>query len=110
MFATATTALPAHRGGSTSDRNPSNGCFSATPCTQTQTPLGSGMLKLWYGPATGLRLPITMGYLSHQPAQLTVRSIDALTSASAFFPETPVVVRMASARSARRPSSISASR
>jgi hypothetical protein len=40
------------------------------------------MLKLWYGPATGLRLPITMGYLSHQPAQLTVRSIAALTSAS----------------------------
>ncbi|MFM8785362.1 MAG: aldehyde dehydrogenase family protein, partial [Phycisphaerales bacterium] len=32
------------------------------------------MLKLWYGPATGLRLPITIWYLSHQPAQHTVRS------------------------------------
>src|SRR5829696_8284870 len=44
------------------------------------TPVGSGMVKLKYGAATGFAEPKTCAYLSAQPAYQTQRSIAASTS------------------------------
>ena len=47
------------------------------------TPVGSGTVKLKYGPATGFDEPSTCASLSAQPAYQTKRSIDALDLARA---------------------------
>ena len=65
------------------------------------TPVGSGTVKLKYGPATGLEPPSTCGSLSAQPAYQTTRSIARSTSRR---PE------QARARSVARVSIISARR
>jgi hypothetical protein len=39
------------------------------------TPTGPGIVKLWYGPATGLAPPAIVENLSHQPAKWTTRSV-----------------------------------
>ena len=65
------------------------------------TPVGSGTVKLKYGPATGFAEPSTCASLSAQPAYQTTRSIARSTSARP--PECSV-------RSARRASIISAIR
>ena len=65
------------------------------------TPVGSGTVKLKYGPATGLEPPSTCGSLSAQPAYQTTRSIARSTS---FLPE------LTAANSSRRASIISATR
>ena len=65
------------------------------------TPVGSGIVKSKYGPATGFELPSTCASLSAQPAYQTVRSIAASTSARPVH---------ALSRSVARASIISASR
>ena len=65
------------------------------------TPVGSGIVKLKYGPATGFVPPSTCASLSAQPAYQTMRSIEVSTSCT---PEQHV------ARSARRDSIVSAIR
>ena len=48
--------------------------------TTATTPVGSGTVKLKYGPATGFEPPSTCGSLSAQPAYQTTRSIARSTS------------------------------
>src|SRR5207248_3197814 len=67
----------------------------------TTTPVGSGIVKLKYGPATGLDEPSTCASLSAKPAYHTQRSIAFSTSA---FPE------QSAANSGTRASIISAMR
>ena len=47
------------------------------------TPVGSGIVKLKYGPATGFAPPSTWASLSAQPAYQTTRSIERSTSSPA---------------------------
>ena len=97
--ATTTTALPpTSAGASRETRPPSAGSSGARIAT---TPVGSGKVKLKYGPETGFEEPITCASLSAQPAYQTTRSIAASTS---FLPE------QTAARSPVRVSIISASR
>src|SRR5437868_2510124 len=97
--ATATTALPPTRGGSTRLTRPRSGGSSGARIATT--PVGSGTVKLKYGPATGLDPPRTCGSLSAQPAYQTMRSIERSTSSR---PE------HSSANSGTRASTISARR
>src|SRR5205823_8173183 len=96
--ATATTALPPTSGGSRRVTRPSRGGSSGAR-TATR-PVGSGTVKLKYGPATGFDPPSTCGSLSAQPAYQTTRSIERSTS-----PRPP----HSSANSGTRASTISAS-
>ena len=98
--ATATTALPPTSAGARRETSPSSGGSSGarTPTT----PVGSGTVKLKYGPATGFEPPSTCASLSAQPAYQTMRSIAALDLA-----RRPC---SSSANSARRASIISATR
>ena len=65
------------------------------------TPVGSGIVKLKYGPATGFVEPSTCESLSAKPAYQTQRSIERCTSS---LPE------QSSANSGTRASIISAMR
>ena len=97
--ATTTTALPPTIAGATRETSPASaGSGGARIPT---TPVGSGTVKLKYGPATGFDEPSTCASLSAQPAYQTTRSIERSTS---FGPE------QNSANSARRASIISATR
>src|SRR5919205_1151881 len=71
--ATATTALPPTIAGAIRDTSPSSGGSSGA--SVATTPVGSGTVKLKYGPATGFEDPITWANLSAQPAYQTIRSI-----------------------------------
>src|SRR5205823_9389855 len=97
--ATATTALPPTSGGTRRVTSPSSGGSSGA--STATTPVGSGRVKLKYGPATGFEPPSTCVSLSAQPAYQTMRSIARSTSSA---PE------QSSASSAWRASIISASR
>src|SRR6187551_1983504 len=80
--ATTTTALPPTiAGASRETRPPKAGSSGARMAT---TPVGSGVVKLKYGPETGFEEPIACASLSDQPAYQTTRSMAASTS---FFPE-----------------------
>src|SRR5437868_2985015 len=97
--ATATTALPPTTAGAIRETSPSSaGSSGASVAT---TPVGSGTVKLKYGPATGFEDPSTCASLSVQPAYQTTRSIVRSTSSR---PE------QYSANSAARASIISARR
>lgn len=74
------------------------------------TPVGSGVERLKYGPATGFAPPTTWAILSVQPAYQTQRSIAASTSAAALDREIPSAAATSCANWPRRPSSISATR
>src|ERR671936_487041 len=76
--ATATTALPPTSGGTRRVTRPSS-AGSSGASTPT-TPVGSGTVKLKYGPATGFEPPITWASLSLQPAYQTIRSTVRSTS------------------------------
>src|SRR6184192_4387220 len=76
--ATATTALPPTSGGSTRVTSPSSGGSSGA--STATTPVGSGIVKLKYGPATGFDEPSTWASLSAKPAYQTQRSIERCTS------------------------------
>src|SRR5947209_9379079 len=97
--ATATTALPPTSGGSRRVTRPSSGGSSGA--STATTPVGSGTVKLKYGPATGFAPPRTCGSLSAQPAYQTMRSIDRSTSSRPVH---------SSANSGTRASTISARR
>ena len=76
--ATTTTALPPTSAGTTRATRPSS-AGSSGAITAT-TPVGSGSVKLKYGPATGFDEPSTCASLSAQPAYQTTRSIARATS------------------------------
>src|SRR5882724_4228844 len=76
--ASATTALPPVRTGASRDTRPRSGGSSGA--TTATTPVGSGIVKLKYGPATGFEPPSTCGSLSAQPAYQTILSIVRSTS------------------------------
>ena len=97
--ATTTAALPPTRTGASRETRPSSGGSSGT--STPTTPVGSGTVKLKYGPDTGFAEPSTCASLSAQPAYQTKRSTAACTSVSS-----PV----SSANSGVRASSISATR
>src|SRR5581483_5534336 len=76
--ASATTALPPTSAGATRETSPSSGGSSGA--TTPTTPVGSGTVKLKYGPATGFAEPSTCASLSAQPAYQTSRSTVRSTS------------------------------
>src|SRR5262249_57297428 len=80
-LATPTAVLPVAITGASTLTRPSRP--DAGGATTATTPVGSGTLKLKYGPATGLAAPATWATLSGQPAYQTHRSIAALTAPSA---------------------------
>ena len=100
-LATTTAVLPvAITGASTltrPSRPDSGGARTAT------TPVGSGTLKLKYGPATGLAAPATWATLSGQPAYQTHRSIASATVRAALGPERPSFLTISAANCAARP-------
>src|SRR5690348_4103118 len=71
--AITTTALPATTGGASRDTSPRSDDVSGA--TTPTTPLGSGIVKLKYGAATGFDDPSTWAILSAQPAYHTHRSM-----------------------------------
>src|SRR5213075_1798013 len=77
--ASATTEFPPVNAGAIRDTSPSSGGSSGA--TTATTPVGSGIVKLKYGPATGFDEPITCATLSANPAYQTQRSIAFSTSA-----------------------------
>src|SRR5207247_6798485 len=97
--ATATTAFPPTSAGASRETTPSSAGSSGA--RMATTPVGSGTVKLKYGPATGFEPPSTWASLSAQPAYQTTRSTAASTS---LRPE------QTAARSSARASIISASR
>src|SRR5437016_9071811 len=76
--ATATTAFPPTTGGISLVTSASSGGSSGT--STATTPVGSGTVKLKYGPATGFAPPSTCESLSAHPAYQTIRSIERPTS------------------------------
>src|SRR3954470_3791031 len=97
--ATTTTALPPVSAGAIRVTSPSSGGSSGA--SVATTPVGSGTVKLKYGPATGFDEPITCANLSAQPAYQTTRSTERSTSSRPL---------QSSANSAVRASNISAVR
>src|ERR1017187_5340748 len=106
--ATSTAALPVAMTGASTLTRPSrpasDGAITAT------TPVGSGTLKVKYGPATGLAAPATCATLSGQPAYQTHRSIDSATDCRARSCATPAYSTVSDANCSDRPSSSSATR
>ena len=74
------------------------------------TPVGSGTLKLKYGPATGFAAPAIWATLSLQPAYQTHRSMAAATTVSAWPRRMPSASATSAANCAARPSISSATR
>src|SRR6266516_263654 len=107
-LATTTAVLPVAITGASTLTSPSRpGAAGASTAT---TPVGSGTLKLKYGPATGLAAPATWPTLSGQPAYQTHRSIASATARSASARETPSFATDSSVNCAARPWSSSATR
>src|SRR5262249_53331013 len=75
-----TVALPPTSTGANRDTSPSRGGSSGA--STPTTPVGSGTVKLKYGPATGFAEPSTCASLSAHPAYHTKRSTAAFTSSS----------------------------
>jgi hypothetical protein len=107
-LASTTVVLPVAIAGATTLTSPSSG--AAPGATMPTTPVGSGALRLKYGPATGLALPYTDAILSVQPAYQTQRSMAASTAPAAAAADAPSAARTSSMNWSRRPSSISATR
>ena len=76
-LAITTAVLPLTIAGASRETRPSSDCSPGA--TIPTTPVGSGSVKLKYGPATGFVPPDTWAILSAQPAYQTHRSIAALT-------------------------------
>ncbi len=104
--ATTTQVLPVTITGAITETRPRSGLDGAITAT---TPVGSGVDRLKYGPATGLAEPETEAILSAQPAYQTQRSIVASSSAVAVPLGIPAALSSAT-NCCRRPSSISAIR
>ena len=97
--ATTTATLPPASTGASRETSPSSA--GSPGATIPTTPVGSGTVKLKYGPATGFAPPSTWLSLSVQPAYQTKRSTARSTSSRPPH---------SSASSAPRASSISATR
>ncbi len=80
---TTTAVLPVAMTGASTLTRPSR--LEPGGARMATTPVGSGTLKLKYGPATGLAAPATAATLSVQPAYQTHRSIAAPTWPAAGF-------------------------
>src|SRR5881398_175172 len=76
--ASTTATLPPTSTGASRETSPSSGGSSGA--TTPTTPVGSGTVKLKYGPATGFDAPSTCATLSAKPAYQTHRSIAFSTS------------------------------
>src|SRR6516162_6241634 len=107
-LATTTTVLPVAITGASTLTRPSR--LDSGGASTATTPVGSGTLKLKYGPATGLADPVTWATLSGQPAYQTHRSIASPTPDSASARETPSFATDSAANCAARPWSSSATR
>src|SRR5258706_4354579 len=106
--ATTTHVLPLTITGATTLTSPrSDDVCGANTAT---TPMGSGTLKLKYGPATGVDAPSIMVSLSLHPANHTQRSIAASTIVDATRAVRPSPVATSFTNCSRRPSMISATR
>src|SRR5918999_2897600 len=79
--AISTTTLPAHNAGARRPTSPASAGSSGA--TTPDTPIGSGTVRLKYGPATGLSPPVTCEILSVHPAYQTHRSMALSTWAAA---------------------------
>ena len=77
-----TTVLPETSGGASRLTRPSSDDVSGA--TTPTTPVGSGIVKLKYGAATGFDEPRTWAILSAQPAYQTQRSMARSTAAVAL--------------------------
>ena len=107
-LATTTAVQPVTIAGATTDTSPSRDDSSGA--TMATTPVGSGIEKAKYGPATGLAAPITWANLSDQPAYQTHRSMAAATARPASRRPRPSPATTSSTNWLRRPSSSSATR
>ncbi len=107
-LATSTAVLPVATTGASTLTRPSK--LDSGGASTATTPVGSGTLKLKYGPATGLAAPATWATLSGQPAYQTHRSIASATVRAASGPERPSFLTISSANCAARPWSSSATR
>src|SRR5215470_7402903 len=107
-LATTTAVLPVATTGASTLTRPSR--LDSGGASTATTPVGSGTLKLKYGPATGLAAPVTWATLSGQPAYQTHRSIASATLDSASVRETPSFATDSSVNCAARPWSSSATR
>ena len=76
--ATTTATLPPASTGASRETSPSSA--GSPGATIPTTPVGSGTVKLKYGPATGFAPPSTWLSLSVQPAYQTIRSMACSTS------------------------------
>jgi hypothetical protein len=104
-LASTTAQFPLTTAGASRDTRPRSGASGGA--TMPTTPVGSGMVKLKYGAATGLTEPSTWCTLSDQPAYHTHRSMAASTPRSgSVAPAT----RTSSTNWSRRPSISSATR
>src|SRR6266566_1081347 len=86
------------------------GSLATAGAITATTPVGSGRLKLKYGPATGFAAPATCATLSAQPANHTHRSTASATRRPACTADPPSAAATSAANCAARPSSISATR
>ena len=107
-LATTTAALPVAITGASTLTSPSR--LDRAGATTATTPVGSGTLKLKYGPATGFAAPATWATLSGHPAYQTQRSIASATVRSASPRSRSSFATSCSANWLARPSSISATR
>src|SRR5258705_11135775 len=103
-----TTALPATSAGATRETRPSSDEVSGA--TIPTTPVGSGIVKLKYGAATGFDEPRTWAILSAQPAYQTQRSMARSTTVRAAGGRRPSAASTSAANCSRRPSISSATR
>src|SRR5258705_8531523 len=103
-----TTALPATSAGATRETRPSSDEVSGA--TIPTTPVGSGIVKLKYGAATGFDEPRTWAILSAQPAYQTQRSMARSTASPALGARKPSAVATSATNWSRRPSISSATR
>src|SRR5215831_26159 len=107
-LASTTAVLPVTMTGARTLTSPSK--LDCGGATTTTTPVGSGTLKLKYGPATGFAAPATCATLSLQPAYQTQRSMAAATAVSAWPRRSPSAVATSAVNCAIRPSISSATR
>src|SRR5439155_18683945 len=106
--AMTTTAFPTTTGGASRETRPSSDDVSGA--TMPTTPVGSGIVKLKYGAATGFDEPSTWAILSAQPAYQTQRSIARSTTVRAFPSRRPSAAPTSATNWSRRPSISSATR
>ena len=104
----STTVLPATSGGASRLTSPSSDEVSGA--TMPTMPVGSGIVKLKYGAATGFAEPRIWVILSAQPAYQTQRSMARSTTSRARASRSPSAAATSATNWSRRPSISSATR